>query len=121
MFLYKHPKQDILGMTNLNPLKTGLPVIIWADHGGVALNRHHNEPRVKVGTKDSQVSVSIEDNPRILAKSHNIKKSDMDKIQQGIQYVRRNYDLFLKHFMDTDFSFDDEDLFNALRKRGQYK
>ena len=50
-----------------------------------------------------------------------MKKSDENAIQDGIRYVGRNYDLFLKHFMDIDFSFDDEDLFNALRNRGEYK
>lgn len=45
----------------------------------------------------------------------------MEDIEEGIDYVSRNYDLFLKHFMDTDFSFDDEALFDALRERGEYR
>ena len=121
MYIYKKSKDDIFGMANLNPKKTGLSVIIWSDHAGITANRPHNDPRVKIGNANGQVSVSIEPQPKILAKSKNLKKSDMVAIQEGINYVGRNYDLFLKHFMDTDFSFDDEDLFNALRKRGEYK
>lgn len=108
-------------MANLNPKKTGLSVIIWSDHGGVNNNRHHNSPRVKIGTTECSVSVTISPNPKILSKSRNIKKSLQDKIFEGMEYVGRNWDLFLKHFNDLDFSFDDEDLFQALRNRGDYK
>lgn len=56
----------------------------------------------------------------VKTQSCGIKKSDMTKLREDMKYVARNYDLFLKHFMDTDFTFDDEDLFNALRSRGDY-
>lgn len=113
----------VFGMANLNPNKTGLPVIIWSDHSGIFRNKKDNDSRIKIGINNSgpSVSVTIEQNPRILAKSKNIKKSDMKKLQEGIDYVGRNYDLFLKHYQDTSFDFDDEDLFNALRERGEYK
>lgn len=29
--------------------------------------------------------------------------------------------IFLKYYNDTDFSFDDEELFKELRSNGQYK
>lgn len=45
----------------------------------------------------------------------------MDNILLGIEYVKRNADLFRKHYYDLDESFDDEDLYNALRERGEYK
>lgn len=114
---------SVFGMANLNPNKTGLPVIIWSDHSGISRNKKDNDSRIKIGVNNSgpSVSVTIEQNPRILAKSKNIKKSDMKKLQEGIDYVGRNYDLFLKHYQDTSFDFDDEDLFNALRERGEYK
>lgn len=114
---------SVFGMANLNPNKTGLPVIIWSDHSGISRNKKDNDSRIKIGVNNSgpSVSVTIEQNPRILAKSMNIKKSDMKKLQEGIDYVGRNYDLFLKHYQDTSFDFDDEDLFNALRERGEYK
>lgn len=114
---------SVFGMANLNPNKTGLPVIIWSDHSGISRNKKDIDSRIKIGVNNSgpSVSVTIEQNPRILAKSKNIKKSDMKKLQEGIDYVGRNYDLFLKHYQDTSFDFDDEDLFNALRERGEYK
>lgn len=114
-------KDSVFGMANLNPAKTGLEVVIWSDHGGKYMNRHHNTPRVKIGSTDFQVSVSIESQPRILASPKSMKKSDLKKIQEGMNYVGRNYDLFLKHFEDENFQFDDEDLFNALRQRGEYR
>lgn len=115
-------EDSIFGMANLNPQKSGLPVVIWADHAGVQRYvSHNNIPRVKIGIDDHWVSVSISADPKILAQSNNIPANIMSKIQEGIEYVKRNYDVFLKHYMDTDFSFDDEDLFNELRDRKQYK
>lgn len=113
--------EAVFGMANLNPNKSGLPVIIWAEHNGVSRNNTHNEPRVKIGKDNYWISVSISIDPKILAKSANIKKSEMDKFEEGIAYVARNADLFLKHFFDTEFKFDDEDLFDALCARGEYK
>lgn len=113
---------DVFGMANINPNRSGIPVIIWSDHSGcIRKVSHRGTPRIKIGTQNYSVSVTIEENPVIKAKSGKIKKSELDKIQQGIDYVSRNYDLFLKHYYDTDFSFDDEDLFNALRERGEYR
>ena len=111
----------ITGMANLNPLWSGLPVIIWADHGGVVRKVSHNTPRVNIGNDDYWAVVSIANSPRILAHSRNIKKSESDNIKEGMAYVQRNYYVFLKHFNDTNFSFDDEDLFNELRARGEYR
>jgi hypothetical protein len=45
----------------------------------------------------------------------------MKNIQEAMKYVGRNYDLFLKHWNDTDYSYDEDDLKNDLRKRGEYK
>ena len=113
---------DVFGMANLNPQKSGLHVVIWSEQRGVTRKKPDSTPRLKIFTLDNQsVSVSIEPNPRILAKSKHIKKSNEKYIKEGMDYVGRNYDLFLKHYMDTDFSFDDEDLINALRERGEYK
>lgn len=112
----------ILGMANLNPKRTNLPVIIWADHNGVDRTVSHREsPRVKISKGDISISVSIEEDPQILAKSGNIPKSDMRDLKQGIDYVARNWDIFLKHYQDTDFSFDDDDLKDELRNRGDYR
>lgn len=111
---------QVFGMANLNPKKSGLPVIIWAEHNGISRPNNHNQPRVKIGKDNYSISVSISTEPSILAGSANIKKSEMDNLQKGIEYVARNADIFLKHFTDTSFEYDDEDLFNDLRARGDY-
>lgn len=113
---------DVFAMSNLNPKRTDLPVIIWADHSGVdRAVSHRNSPRVKITKDTASISISIEAKPKILAKSSNISSKDMKDLQEGIDYVARNYDVFLKHYLDTDFSFDDDDLKDELRARGEYK
>lgn len=117
---YLYDSDYIFGMANLSMKRTGLSVIIWSDHGVAARNKKDKRPRFKVGTNDDQVSVSL-DTFDILAQTPNIKKSVMNNILVGIEYVKRNADLFRKHYYDLDESFDDEDLYNALRERGEYK
>lgn len=114
--------EDIHGMANLNPKKTNLPVIIWADHSGVdRAVSHRDSPRIKISKDAYSISVSIEENPQILAQSKNIPANIMRELEEGIDYVARNWDIFLKHYLDSDFSFDDDDLKDALRERGDYK
>ena len=113
---------DIFAMSNLNPKRTNLPVVIWVDHSGIDRTVSHREsPRIKISKDEYSISVSIEENPRILAKSGSIPKTVMSELKQGMDYVARNYDIFLKHYLDTDFSFDDDDLKDELRKRSDYK
>lgn len=116
-------RDSMFGMANLNPQKSGLGnIVIWSDHGGILRNVSHREnPRVKLSIDDMFMSVTIESDPKILAKSRNISKKDISKFSQGIKYVGRNHDLFLKHYMDANFEFDDEDLFQALRDRKEYR
>lgn len=111
----------IFGMANLNPKKTNLGLVIWADHSGISRKvSHRNTPRVKIGNNEFNVSVLISEKPVILEQSRKLKASEENKLADALEYVARNYDLFLKHYFDTDFNFDDEDLFNALRERGEY-
>jgi len=113
----------IFGMANLVPPKTGLPVSIWIEHAGITRNvSHSNIPRVKIGFQGgASVSVLISENPEILTTTARIKKSDMRDIEEGIKYIARNHDLFLKCYMNTDYSFGDDELKDALRERGEYK
>lgn len=116
-----HSSTDIWGMSNLNPKRTKLPVIIWADHSGVGRKvSHRNSPRVKITKGNYEISVSIEADPKIKAKSSDIPSNVMKDLEKGIEYVARNWDIFLKHYLDTDFSFDDDDLKEELRARGDY-
>lgn len=108
-------------MANLSPKRTGLKVTVWSDHEGVLGNYEHDEPRVKIGKRGQfEVSVSLKDF-RFLAQTTNIKQSEKKAIEEAIEYVKKNVDVFLKHFNDTDDSFDDTDLIEELKKRGFYK
>ena len=114
--------QPLFEMSNLITKNTGLSVDIWSDHKGVLGKYKHKEPRVKMGKRGQfMISVSIESKPKILVKSKGITESQLKSCQSAIEYVGKNYDLFLKHFNDIDDSFSDDDLKNALRERGYYK
>ena len=114
---------SITGMANIVPKKSGIPADVWSDHsGGSRKVSHRGTPRAKVGYQGTEISVSIEAQPKILApKYKKIAPGVMKNLQTGIDYIGRNYDLFLKHYLDFDDSFDDEDLFQALRDRGEYR
>lgn len=118
-------KKYIMSMANINKKRTGLKVNIWSDGQGCLRNRPDYAPRVKLDTGNATVSVSIEANPQVLAPKGNwrskFKQSEVVALEDAIDFVGRYYDLFLKHYMDTDGSFDDMDLFDALRSRGAIK
>lgn len=114
--------EDIFGMANLTPNRTGLSVDIWAEHKGISRNVPHNVPRAKIRFDEYEISVSIEKSPKILSpKNLNLKHSEKTQVQNALDYIGRNSDLFLKHFLDIDNSFDDMELFKALQKRGEFK
>lgn len=123
----KLEREPLTEMANLIPKKSGISVDIWSEHRGIRRNKKDVEPRVKIGLDDTySISVSIEEKPRILAVSSSLRKKkkgspEWKKMQEGIDYVGRNADLFLRHYNDTDDSFDDDDLKDELRKRGEYK
>lgn len=120
---YIYSSEYIMAMTNVNKRRTGLNVNIGSDGQGCTRNKPDVVPRVKIVDGDDSVSVSISSSPEVLAPKtwrKKFKKSTVDNIEEGINYVARNHDLFLKHYMDTDLSFDDSDLFDSLRERGDY-
>lgn len=120
MKIYKH--ENVYGMANLVPKKTGLSCDLWSEHKGASRKLSHcNTPRIKISLDGQSVSVTIEPNPKTLTSLDKFKQSGIKKIKEAIEYVGRNSDIFLKHFSDKDDSFDDEDLFNALRQRNEYK
>ena len=123
---YIHKSEDlveVLGMANIVPKRSGLSVDIWSDHsGGKRKVSHSGRPRAKISYQGEEIAISIEENPVILApKNTSIPKGLMKKFQEGMDYVGRNCDIFLKHYLDENDEFDDEDLFNALRERGEYR
>jgi len=116
--------EDVFGMANLNPIKSGLKAHIWSDNQGVTRNKPDHLPIVKISEGDDCISVSIESDASVLAPKNWTKKftkSVVSDFEEAIKYVERNFDLFLKHYNDIDGSFDDESLFAELRSRGEYK
>lgn len=119
-----HSSESIMAMANVNKKRTGLSVNIWSDGQGCLRNKPDTIPRVKLNSPNGDISVSISENPQVLAPKNwqkKFKKSDIEAFEEAIDYVARNYDLFLEHYNDTDFSFDDEILFDSLRDRGDYR
>lgn len=119
--LIEEDKESLFKMTNLTPKRTGLKVVIWSEQQGFTRNKPDNEKRFKIDGNDFSLSLSLEEKPKILAQSGKIKQSDKSAIKEAIDYVARNLDLFLKHYNSTPFEFDDDDLKEALRERGDYK
>lgn len=112
----------LIEMTNLPSRRTGLPTVtIWSEQCGINRIKKDKGKRVKITGPDYEVSVSIEEEPKVLAKSKNIKDNDMAKVKEAMKYIGRNYDLFLKHYESTEEVYDDDDLKNDLRQRGEYK
>lgn len=121
---YIRSQEYIEAMANVNKRRTGLNVNIWSDGQGCTRNKPDVVPRVKLVGDDASVSVSISADPQVLAPKtwkSKFKKSFVKDVEDGIEYVARNHDLFMKHYMDRDLSFDDSDLFDSLRERGDYK
>lgn len=119
----KAAEQNVFGMANLTPKRTGLACDIWSDHRWCERPVEHNYARVKVGTSDVEVVVILEPYVHVDSWPSKTKHSDKQKIDKAVEYIQDNVDLFLKHFYDTHDKdeFDDDDLFDALRDRGVYR
>ena len=91
---------NLFEMTNVRPDETGLKMVIYisprmgAKHG----------PRIKVSTfygekiyKENYFSITIEDEPRVIGKTGDIKLEDVKK---ACQFVQENKDVLLKLWYD---------------------
>lgn len=98
---------------------TGLKVDIFSKWCG------DEEPTIIIGNIDKNnnylIIATISPIPHILDKTPNITEEQMKDIKEGITYVARNYDLFLKHYTDPTGQFSDDELLAELAKRGDYK
>lgn len=114
-------KSDIFTMSNLSPKRTGLKCYIWIDDTGSSRNTKHNTPRVKISKDDYEISVSIDENPKILAKNKDIPHSVMKYMKESMEYVSKVHDILLKYFKDGGINYDTQDMFYELRDRGYFK
>lgn len=112
--------ERVFGMTNLVPRRTGLSCYIWADGTGESRNVPHSIPRVELKKDNYRISVSIEPNPIALAAPSDIPHNVMESFKEAMKYVGRNWDLFLKHYNSENDSYDDTDLTDDLRSRGEF-
>lgn len=112
---------EVFGMSNLVPKRTGLSCEIWSDGTEESRKVPYSVPRVKLRKDSYKISVSIEPKPRILVKPSNIPHSVMKAFKEAMECVGRNYDLFLKHYNNENGSYDDTDLTEDLRARGDFK
>lgn len=119
--LEEDSNEPLFEMANLSPKSTNLKVVIWSEQQGFKRNKKDKTPRFKIEGREYELSYSLEEKPKLLAKSGKIKQSDKKDIKQALDYVIRNLDIFLKHYNSTPFEFDDDDLKDELRKRGEYR
>ena len=106
--------------------RTGLKVNIWSKWDFTKISKE--KPNIIIGRaeywKRYIIIVTISPNPKVIAKTPNITEEQKQELEEGIKYVARNYDLFLKHYTNNgnnEAGFDDEDLINALKEKGEYK
>ena len=113
--IISNPYDLFFGAADVSPKKSGLSVSVRSLHRGV---NFIDCPQVELSDNDIIARISLERNPKIL-KYYSERYKDSD-VKEAIGYVGRNYDIFLKHFLDTDDSFIDDDLFDTLSERGEY-
>ena len=106
-------KKSLWEMANVTQKKTGLPMMIWVD---IKTKRKHI-PRIKVSkthaykmVTDDLVSVSIEDNPKILAGT-GLKAKDFEIVKS---FIKQNKELLLKYWNKE--IIEREDLENKIKK-----
>lgn len=110
----------------LSNKRTGLQVDIWSKWNVSEITKE--APNIIIGRAEYWnryiIVVTISPNPKIIAKTPNITEEQKQELEEGIKYVAKNYDLFLKHYNNdgnNEAGFDDEDLINALKEKGEYK
>jgi len=111
--------EQVYGMANLYPKRTGLPVIIWVDNVGAFRTNKHNMPRVKVqnvkGDKaiDDTFSLSIELEPKVLAGECKLSSKDLKAVTE---YISDNYEVLMKAWNQE---IDEDELKDILYHKNQ--
>lgn len=109
--------------STISAKRTGLKVDIWSKWS--ASENSKEQPHIIIGKAEYWnryiIVVSLSPTPTIIAQTPNITDEQMQDLKAGIEYVARNYDLFLKHYNNAGAGFDDDDLIEALKEKGEYK
>lgn len=87
--------ENLMEMANLEPEETGLDYLIWI---GPSPSVHEDRIKVilekgKVTSKNS-FSISIEDEPKVVAGKADISAKELKKI---INWIKQNKDILIKH------------------------
>ena len=115
-------------MVTLTPKDTGLALYLSMDDtGSMSENGNHrsdNTPRIWVHSGYNtkylcEAIVTIEAKPKIIIQKC-VKPKDNKKIKEAIDYISRNYDIFLKHYLATE-NYDNGDMFDDLKTKGELK
>lgn len=88
--------QEVADMANLREEDTGIDAEIW-----VSAKFPGHKPRVKVKKDSHSVSISIEDQPKVLAPKN--PKLDPGTIKAVMKWVAINKDLLLEYWNDPNF------------------
>lgn len=91
--------QKLEEMSKISKRDYNLPVNIWIDEEGIDRKVEHNIPRLKVQnnysdrtTQNDFISVSIDNNPQILAGTLKIKQKDLNKV---FEFIKLNYSVLM--------------------------
>lgn len=102
--------------------RTGLNIDIWSKWS--ASEKSKEQPHIIIGKTEYWnryiIVVTLSPTPTIIAQTPNITDEQMQDLKAGIEYVARNYDVFLKHYNNAGAGFDDDDLIEALKEKGEY-
>ena len=114
-------QEDLCEMANLPASKTHIKFTIWSDGAGKYRERKDYGPRIKVGLRDEfLISLSLDEDLRVLYRSKNYKPSYDKYLNEARDYIRRNLDLFQKHYNSHSDEYDDSDLRDDLAERGDF-
>jgi len=111
-------KDGIFEMANWPAKSSGLPYGLWFDDLGKTRTNTHSIPRVKVLMPDgNMISVSIEENPRILLKGTQLVKVERElkgkKKTEMFNYISKHHQIMLQHWYGNIQTLD---LFTYLEK-----
>lgn len=107
-------EEPLYEMANIKRQRSGLSAEIWVDSGSTSRSVPHDEARVNLHKPDYNIEISIEAEPKILAKPEGLSISRAKReFKDAIDYVGKYFEIFKRHY---DGIYDDADLFDELRK-----